>query len=407
MKHYFVIVLFSLFLILMGCEKEETLPVTASFEIENLGNGLIKFNNLSQNAETYQWDFGDSFTSTEANPSHQYNGNGNYEVVLSANNENNNDKHSVTLEISDFKKGSWTKIEDFPGGKRTKALQFKLNGKYYVGFGGVGYLDYTTDLWEYDPVTDTWSNKSDPPAPVDGGVSFVVGDYAYIGQGESYLTPSKRFWKYDPVTDTWTQLKDFPGYGGHTTITGASAFSHEGYGYVLNGLNTFTYEKEFWKYNPTGDSWTRLDDFPGEARHLSSHFKINDKLYLSCGAWSGATGNSYFYNDLWEYDFTTNTWTQKSDFPGEGRVGAVGFSLYGKGYIGLGLQPSRFSSNGGKYFSDIWQYEPETDAWEEMTHFPDVTRSYAFVLEFEDKVWVGTGLGNLIKSTDVWEYKID
>ena len=41
-------------------------------------------------------------------------------------------------------------------------------------------------------------------------------------------------------------------------------------------------------------------------------------------------------NDFWEYDPTTNTWTQKANFGGTPRDGAVGFSIGSKGYIGTG-----------------------------------------------------------------------
>lgn len=44
----------------------------------------IQFNNESQKAVTYEWDFGDGNTSTEAEPQHMYNSSGNYLVTLKA-----------------------------------------------------------------------------------------------------------------------------------------------------------------------------------------------------------------------------------------------------------------------------------------------------------------------------------
>ena len=40
--------------------------------------------------------------------------------------------------------------------------------------------------------------------------------------------------------------------------------------------------------------------------------------------------------DFWEYDPVGNTWTQKADFGGTARYAAVGFSIGNKGYIGTG-----------------------------------------------------------------------
>jgi len=44
----------------------------------------VDFENKSQNAETYEWDFGDGNTSEEATPSHRFGSSGNYLVILRA-----------------------------------------------------------------------------------------------------------------------------------------------------------------------------------------------------------------------------------------------------------------------------------------------------------------------------------
>ena len=48
------------------------------------GEVEINFNNTSTNADSYQWDFGDGNTSTQANPTHTYQGGGVYQVRLIA-----------------------------------------------------------------------------------------------------------------------------------------------------------------------------------------------------------------------------------------------------------------------------------------------------------------------------------
>ena len=44
----------------------------------------VEFKNNSQKAESYEWDFGDGKTSTEASPKHDYSSSGNYTVILKA-----------------------------------------------------------------------------------------------------------------------------------------------------------------------------------------------------------------------------------------------------------------------------------------------------------------------------------
>ena len=58
------------------------------------------------------------------------------------------------------------------------------------------------------------------------------------------------------------------------------------------------------------------------------------------------------FKDFWEYDPATNAWTQKADFGGTARDGAVGFSIGSKGYIGTGY-------DGTGSTKDFWEYTPE------------------------------------------------
>ena len=53
---------------------------------------------------------------------------------------------------------------------------------------------------------------------------------------------------------------------------------------------------------------------------------------------------------FWEYDPGTNKWTKKANVGGGARAYAVGFSVGGKGYIGMG----EFSGQ-----MDLWQYSPD------------------------------------------------
>ncbi|GEM_PF-787606 len=68
-------------------EMEETGETVANFEIQNNGCYApceVQFQNLSQNAIAYFWDFGDGQQSDENTPSHTFQTAGNYEVKLKA-----------------------------------------------------------------------------------------------------------------------------------------------------------------------------------------------------------------------------------------------------------------------------------------------------------------------------------
>ena len=64
-------------------------------------------------------------------------------------------------------------------------------------------------------------------------------------------------------------------------------------------------------------NWVRTSDFDGLARGEASCFSIGNKGYLVCG-YDGSKSNARL-GDLWEYDMTTDAWTQKAGFPGTAR----------------------------------------------------------------------------------------
>jgi hypothetical protein len=67
----------------------------------NVNGATVSFNNASQNATTYSWNFGDGETSTSVNPTHTYQTNGSYTITLTASNPDCGESvFSAQLELS-------------------------------------------------------------------------------------------------------------------------------------------------------------------------------------------------------------------------------------------------------------------------------------------------------------------
>jgi len=81
------------------------------------------------------------------------------------------------------------------------------------------------------------------------------------------------------------------------------------------------------------DTWTQKADFGGTARGGAVGFTIGTKGYIGTGYYN--VGSKVYCKDFWEYDPTANAWTQKADFGGTARCTAAGFSIGSKGYIGM------------------------------------------------------------------------
>ena len=63
----------------------------------------VQFTDLSQDATSISWDFGDGATSTEPNPMHTYSAAGTYTVTLSASNKNSTESKTLQITVEVFK----------------------------------------------------------------------------------------------------------------------------------------------------------------------------------------------------------------------------------------------------------------------------------------------------------------
>ena len=71
----------------------------ADFNYDITGTAL-HFTNVSSNADSYEWIFGDGNTSSEINPVHEYEESGSYEVCLTVENECGKDTHCDLIQLT-------------------------------------------------------------------------------------------------------------------------------------------------------------------------------------------------------------------------------------------------------------------------------------------------------------------
>jgi len=82
MKKIFYIT-FILPLVLISCSKDPVADFYIEIDKAKVGSEVF-FNNTSDNAETFEWDFGDGYISTDKHPVHVFQLTGQYDVVLTA-----------------------------------------------------------------------------------------------------------------------------------------------------------------------------------------------------------------------------------------------------------------------------------------------------------------------------------
>jgi len=171
---------------------------------------------------------------------------------------------------------------------------------------------------QYDPITDTWIQKTHMPTPRD---RFAIATYQNkiycIGgaTGENIYSGATAVNEvYNPATDTWEAKSPFP----------APAFPLQAN--VVNGkIYVLTYYGANYEYDPTKDSWTNKTKAPHYAFDGYVSAVINDKIYVIGGL---STDQHYNLNQI--YDPSTDTWSLGTPPPtsignavGEGAGGAT------------------------------------------------------------------------------------
>lgn len=276
--------------------------------------------------------------------------------------------------------GSWTQKADYAGGNCYHATGFAMNNIAFVGTGRTSPTGNTLvqDFFKYDPVTNIWTQISDfPGIGRRGAVSFVVGDYAYVGTGETNSGRSSAFYRFSPASGTWSPISSMM-----TSRTSAVAFGIDSYGYVGTGNTSSGSTNDFQRYNPTTDSWEMMSNVGPISRQEACGFAIGGKGYIGTGD-DFSSGNNF--KDMWEFDPTLGTWVQIGDFAGTARRYLSGTTVGGNAYVGLGTN--------GTNLKDFWRFDQTVSLIEqnlsdlEIVAYPNPTvESIQFVIKWNDNV---------------------
>ncbi len=172
-----------------------------------------------------------------------------------------------------------------------------------------------------------------------------------------------------------------------------AAFVINGLGYIGTGYNG-TAKNDFWQYDPMANVWTQKANFGGSARYGAIGFAVNGDGYIGTGF---ASPN--FMKDMWKYNVSGNSWTQVGDFGGSGRMDATCFVIGNRVYAGTG----QTSSN---VLNDFWQYNPGSDTWTSKANFGGTARSNAtgFAVGGKGYVCLGRNFNSGTYYNNIFQY---
>ncbi len=259
-----------------------------------------------------------------------------------------NDGPNTYNDLWEYNPGTdaWTQKANMPGSARWLAIGFAIGTKGYAGLGEDQFSFALNDFYQYDPVTNIWTLRANfAPGIRRGATAFTIGAKGYVacGQNGVYVgTLQSDLWEYDPAANSWTQRANFTGGPRFNPLS----FGLGGYGYLGTGYNGTTSVSDMWRFDPSVNTWTQVASFPGVGRTQAIGMAIGSTAYVGAGY-----GNaSNYLSDFWEYDpndfFTP--WKQRDNVGGPPRSLSATFVIGNKGYVASGIAQA--------FYGGLWEF---------------------------------------------------
>ncbi|MEQ8623881.1 MAG: T9SS type A sorting domain-containing protein [Vicingaceae bacterium] len=200
----------------------------------------------------------------------------------------------------------------------------------------------------------------------------------------------------------WTTKADMLGDGKNHIV----AFSIDSFGYAISGLSGNTVYSSAVRYDPSNDSWSSLTNFPGGPRGFAVGGSYDGKGYVGFGLGFPPIQNAplTYFNDLWEYNPDTDTWTELTPCPCLGRRHpAFVTTTNGKIFVGLGdgLDSAGLGDSG---FKDWWEYDISTDTWTRKADLPGDGRHHPYYFGIGTDAYAGFGDNAGLIYDDFYKY---
>ncbi len=294
---------------------------------------------------------------------------------------------------------TWTQKPSIPSFARSGASGFAIGTKIYYGTGYNSGTVAQTDIWEFDTQAGTWTQKADITSARYGASGFSYNGKGYMAFGvkSSPWVYYNDIQEYDPLLNTWTLKSPMPA----TPRYGASVFVIYSKAYFVcgNAGSAFgPYTDETWEYDIINDAWLLRSPFPGGARYYTTSFAIDNFGYCGTGGIKLPSGQYSFNKDFYRYDPGSNIWTVITDFPGDSVSGAVSFVLNNVGFVGTG------NTAVGVTLGAFFSYNPLSGSWSAAPSLPaGFERSLSYGLNTLNAGYLATGNNLPSYYTDLWE----
>ncbi len=205
---------------------------------------------------------------------------------------------------------SWTEKASMPIPSSDFATAVYDNKIYCIGGGVTDVFNSSTGTWDtkitvgfnqvYDPATNTWENKTPAPLPQTSAQANVVNGKIYLVNGYPNRTLMQ---VYDPLTDKWGETLQIP-FSGVTTSG------------VLDGQLYFFGDSLTVIYNPNTETWrdgrSPLDVFFKGDLGVTTGIVAPKMLYIFYNPFNAPNSSLY---QTQAYNPTNDSWVTGASLP--------------------------------------------------------------------------------------------
>lgn len=255
------------------------------------------------------------------------------------------------LFFDDFERPAWRILTPIPLRKADLTAGVVNNKIYLIG----GYNDNATDprseTYEYDPTTDSYTQKASMPTARWGEIGTTFNNKIYVFGGDDVAGGVTTNEMYDPVTDQWTTKESLPASLGHAGISGCT---------TSNKIYLF-FKNAAYEYDPATGIYTIKANPPTTIYSWPTCAYYDNKIYL-IGGWVASNVGT---TKVQIYDIASNTWSSGTDAP----FGFFG-SIRENPIIGDNVYIVGGQRNYGEFSSKAYVYNITSNSWTEKSFGP-------------------------------------
>jgi len=265
----------------------------------------------------------------------------------------------------------------WPSGRRAPAAAYDHVRKKIVMFGGYtgGSNDQTT-TWEWDGLSGTWTARTAATSP-PGSESSMVYDEAtgrMLLFGGGVGPQDYDFWEWDGAAGTWTDLtpSTLPLAWPPSRVAASVVYdTARGRMIIFGGFNNQDgYFQDLWEWNSTTRTWTNRTpsplprEWPSVREYAAMVYDSRRNRVELVGGTVTGLGAVVVASDVLEWNGDTGTWTNRGPSPfGTNAMVRLTFDA-GRGKVLL------FGGSGcGSIVgcSDAWEWDGTTATWTNRT----------------------------------------